>query len=53
MQTLVNKSQKMISDTRHKYKSNRTGFTILSFSKNRYEINKLSDREQENTLKPY
>ena len=50
---LVNKYQKIIKDTRHKYKANRTGLPFYHFFANRYAINKLSDSKHKNTLKLY
>ena len=45
MPNLVNKSQKIITDTRHKYKANRTGFPILSIFSN-YIFNKQGFRQR-------
>jgi len=52
MQTKLNKSKKIILDTRHENKANKIGFAILSFSENIYAINNISDSKHEIETKP-
>ena len=52
MQTKLNKSKKIIIDTMHENKANKTGFTIFSLSSKKFYIKPFSDRAYENTLKP-
>ena len=51
MQTQLNKSKKIILDTRHEKKANKTGFTIFSLSSKKFYIKSFSDRAYEITLK--
>ena len=52
MQTYLNKTKKIILDTRHDNKANKTSFTLLSLSSKKFYIKPFSDRAKENTLKP-
>ena len=51
MQTKLNKSKKIITDTRHENKAKKTGFTILSLSSKKFYLKLFSDRTNGNTLK--
>ena len=51
MQTELNKSNKIILDTRHEKKANKTGFAILSLSCTKFYIKLFSDKVYENKLK--
>ena len=51
MQTYLNKSNKIILETRQEYKTNKTGFTILSISSKKFYIKPFSDKAYENKLK--
>ena len=53
MQTSLNISQKITTDTRYENEANRTGLPFYHFFANRYAINKLSDSKHKNTLKLY
>ena len=44
MQTYLNKSNKIILDTRYEIKSNQTGFAILSISSKKFYIKPFSDK---------
>ena len=44
MQTYLNKSKKIILDTRYENKSNQTGFAILSLSRKKFYIKSFSDK---------
>ena len=50
MQTQLNKSKKFFIDTRHEYKANKTSFTILSLSIQKFYIKPFSDRAYANIL---
>ena len=52
MQTELNKSKKIIFETRRQHKANKSGFAILSFSENIYAINNISDSKHEIETKP-
>ena len=52
MQTKLNKSKKIILDTRHENKANKTGFTLLSHPSKKSYIKIFSDSAYENTLTP-
>ena len=52
MQTELNKSKKIIFETRQKHKANKTSFAILPLSRAKFYIKPFSDRANENTLKP-
>ena len=51
MQTKLNKSKKIILDTRHENQANKTGFAILSLSSKKFYIKPFSDKAYENKLK--
>ena len=44
MQPKVNKSKKIILDTRHENKANKTGFDILSLSRKKFYNKPFSDK---------
>jgi len=44
MQTNLNKSKKIISETRHENKANKIGFTIFSLSSKKFFIKPFSDK---------
>ena len=44
MQTKLNKSKKIILDTRNQNKSNQTSFAILSLSSKKFYIKTFSDK---------
>ena len=44
MQTQLNKSKKIILDTKHENKANKTGFDILSLSSKKFYIKLFSDK---------
>ena len=52
MKTYLNKSKKIIIETRQEHKTNNTSFAILSLSSVKFYIKLFSDRVNENTLKP-
>ena len=52
MQTQLNKSKKIILETRKEHKANKTGFTIFSLSNKKFYIKPFSDRLKGNRLKP-
>ena len=52
MQTKLNKSKKIILDTKNENKANKTGFTILSLSSKKFYPKPFSDGLNGNTLKP-
>ena len=51
MQTELNKTKKIIIETRHELKANKTGFAILSLSSKKFYIKPFSDEAQESKLK--
>ena len=51
MKTYLNKSKKIILDTRHEKKSNKASFTIFSLSNKKFYIKPFLDKAQENKLK--
>ena len=44
MQTKLNKSKKIILDTRHEKKAKKAGFTIFSLSSKKFYIKPFSDK---------
>ena len=44
MQTKLNKSKKIILDTRHEKQANKTSFTIFSLSSKKFYIKPFSDK---------
>ena len=44
MQTYLNKTKKIIINTRHENKANKTGFVILSLSSQKFYIKPFSDK---------
>ena len=44
MQTELNKSKKIILETRQEYKTNKTSFTIFSLSSKKFYIKPFSDK---------
>ena len=52
MQTQLNKTKKIIIETRKKHKANKTSFAILPLSSAKFYIKPFSDRANENTIKP-
>ena len=44
MQTYLNKSKKIIIDTRQEHKANKTGFAILQLSSKKFYIKPFSDK---------
>ena len=52
MLTKLNKSKKIIIETRQQHKANKIGFTIFSLSSKKFYIKPFSNRANENTLKP-
>ena len=51
MQTKLNKSKKIILDTRHESKANKTGFTILSLSSKKFYIKPPFGQQERNRNK--
>ena len=51
MQTKLNKSKKIILDTRHGNKSNKTGFTIFSLSNKKFYIKPYFGQQARNRNK--
>ena len=51
MQNQPNKSKKIILDTRHENKANKTGFNLLSLSSKKFYNKPFSIRAKENMLK--
>ena len=51
MKTELNKSKKIIIDTRQEHKANKTSFAILSLSIKKFYNKPFSDKVQENKLK--
>ena len=52
MQTQLNKSKKIIIETRQEHKTNKTSFAILPLSSAKFYIKPFSDGANENTQKP-
>ena len=44
MQTYLNKTKKIILDTRHENKAKKTGFTIFSLSSKKFYLKTFSDK---------
>ena len=44
MKTYLNKSKKIIIDTRHEYKGNKTGLTLLSLPRKKFYIKPFKDK---------
>ena len=44
MQTKLNKSKKIILDTKQEHKANKTGFTIFSLSRKKFYIKPFWDK---------
>ena len=51
MQTYLNKSKKIILDTRHEKKANKTGFTIFSLSSKKFYIKPYFGQQARNRNK--
>ena len=52
MQTYLNKYNKIIIETRHELRANKTDFAILSLSSKKFYPKPFSNRLNGNTLKP-
>ena len=51
MQTKLNKSKKIILDTRHEHKANKTGFAIFSLSSKKFYIKPYFGQQARNRNK--
>ena len=51
MQTKLNKTKKIILETRQENKANKTSFTIFSLSSKKFYIKPFSDKTYENKLR--